>query len=306
MNFVNFGAFELENGRFFGENREILYYNSLSEFINDNKKESDLFFNEIDIFAGLNYDSKINSTNNGLVNNDNALKNYTKFSKKLRSFSNSWAYLPGSKIEGNSIRSLWRESKNSAVQVRMFENGDGSESNFKSVVANNSKGKIMHLATHGFFFDKLEFQNLRDTVKDFNNDNSSFRSGIVLSGGNIGWKKFDINNYTDDGILSSYEISKLNFNNVKLIVLSACDTGLGDIQSNEGVFGLQRAIKLAGAEKIIMSLWKVPDLQTKELMTYFYQNLIKGKTFNMSVSFAQSKMKLKYPPFYWAAFKLLN
>jgi CHAT domain-containing protein len=78
------------------------------------------------------------------------------------------------------------------------------------------------------------------------------------------------------------------------------------LQSNEGVFGLQRALKLAGAEKIIMSLWKVPDTQTMELMTYFYENLTSGTSVKKSLAIAQNKMKLKYSPFYWAAFKLLN
>jgi len=309
LNFINFGAFELEDGSVLSDNREISYYNSLSEFLLDEKLDSDFKFDEIDIYAGLNYNSK--NTNSIIqsklkLNNQIVLNNYDKFSSRLRSYNNTWDYLPGSKIEGNSIKMIFEVSPKYKFHVKMFENGNGDEFSFRNLVTSNSKSKILHMATHGFFFDKLDFQNLKDSININNLDNSAFRSGLILSGGNLGWKNFDINKYNDDGILTSYEISKLKFDKVKLVVLSACDTGLGDLQSNEGVFGLQRALKLAGAEKIIMSLWKVPDTQTMELMTYFYENLTSGTSVKKSLAIAQNKMKLKYSPFYWAAFKLLN
>lgn len=90
------------------------------------------------------------------------------------------------------------------------------------------------------------------------------------------------------------------------MVLSACETGLGDIKGSEGIYGLQRSFKLAGVNKIIMTLWKIPDLQTKELMMIFYQNYFNGKSASQSLRVAQTTMSLKYPPYYWAAFKLLE
>jgi CHAT domain-containing protein len=111
---------------------------------------------------------------------------------------------------------------------------------------------------------------------------------------------------TDDGILTAYEISNLDLSEAKLVVMSACETGLGDIKGSEGVFGLQRAFKLAGAQNIIMSLWKVPDAQTKELMKSFYQNCFKGLSVSDALRSAQLEMSKKYPPYYWAAFKLLE
>ena len=94
--------------------------------------------------------------------------------------------------------------------------------------------------------------------------------------------------------------------NCQLVVLSACETGLGDIKGSEGVFGLQRAFKLAGVKNIIMSLWKVPDEQTAELFELFYQNCFKEMSISEALSAAQSTMSKKYPPYYWAAFKLLE
>lgn len=304
LNFINFGAFEYEDGRRLNSIHDISYYNSLSEFIEDDKIDTDFRFDAVDIFSGLNYNIK--SSRSDFKNNLSSsyhisLKQFNDFSTKLRSFNNSWGYLPGSKKEGNSIKSIFESYNKRQIKVQMFENGEGDESIFRKLVTNNREPKILHLSTHGFFFEKL-INNKSTTYIS----NPSLRSGLILSGGNIGWKNFDINKLYDDGVLTSYEISKLKFNNIKLVVLSACDTGLGDVQSDEGVFGLQRAFKIAGAEKIIMSLWKVPDLQTTELMSFFYLNLKDGQTIKNSLKNAQIKMSLKYPPFYWAAFKLLN
>ena len=88
--------------------------------------------------------------------------------------------------------------------------------------------------------------------------------------------------------------------------MSACETGLGQINGSEGVFGLQRAFKMAGVKNIIMSLWKVPDVQTAELFDIFYKTCFSGKSIHEAFQIAQSEMKQKYPPYYWAGFVLLE
>ena len=90
------------------------------------------------------------------------------------------------------------------------------------------------------------------------------------------------------------------------MVLSACETALGDIKGSEGVFGLQRAFKMAGVKKMIVSLWQVPDKETAELMTAFYGYWLKGKTINEAFAQAQAEMRKKYSPYYWAAFVLVE
>jgi len=112
----------------------------------------------------------------------------------------------------------------------------------------------------------------------------------------------------EDGILTAAEVANLDLTNTKLVVLSACETGLGKIEGSEGTFGLKRGFKLAGVEQMIVSLWSVPDKETMELMTLFYTDL--SKTLNPVISFekAQKEMRLKYPtePEKWAGFVLVR
>ena len=135
------------------------------------------------------------------------------------------------------------------------------------------------------------------------------RSGLLLAGANHAWKtgkpfKPDM----EDGILTAYEISQMDLSNTELVVLSACETGLGDIQGNEGVYGLQRAFKIAGAKYLMMSLWQVPDFQTQELMTVFYQKWLTEKMpIPDAFHEAQQTMRKKYEhPYFWAGFVLVE
>ncbi len=138
-------------------------------------------------------------------------------------------------------------------------------------------------------------------------ENPLFRSGLLFAGANNAWLGKPLLNI-DDGILTAYEVSNLYLPNTKLVVLSACETGLGDIQGSEGVYGLQRAFKMAGVQNLIMSLWKVPDVETAEFMEIFYSNLFEGKSVNNAFYLAQNQMKNKYrtEPYKWGAWLLVR
>jgi CHAT domain-containing protein len=134
-----------------------------------------------------------------------------------------------------------------------------------------------------------------------------FRSGLVLAGGNPTWTGKTHSNGQEDGILTAYEIAQLDLTRTHLVVLSACETALGDVQDNEGVIGLQRAFKMAGVEQMIVSLWQVPDKATMELMTLFYKNWLSGEPTRQAFRKAQLRLKEKYKhPYYWAAFVLIE
>jgi len=147
-------------------------------------------------------------------------------------------------------------------------------------------------------------ENLRTRI--LSAENPLLRSGLVLSGANYQWKGGSRIPNLDDGILTAFEISNLNLFKTDLVVLSACETGLGDIYDTEGVFGLQRAFKAAGVDQLLISLWKVPDQQTLELMEYFYKFYLQSGDTTQALHKAQLKMSKKYRAYYWGAFVLMD
>ncbi len=163
----------------------------------------------------------------------------------------------------------------------------------KEAVEERIKGaqspKLLHLATHGYF------------VGSANQQNAMLASGLVLAGVNT--VKTDKN--AEDGVLTAYEVSTLNLDQTDLVVLSACETGLGKIEVGEGVYGLQRGFKVAGAKSILMSLWKVNDFTTKYIMQGFYKQWVRKGSPSQALQTAQLSLlkdKQTAHPFYWGAF----
>jgi CHAT domain-containing protein/tetratricopeptide (TPR) repeat protein len=214
-----------------------------------------------------------------------------------------WNNLPGTADEIKKIITLFA---NNRIKTQSFLKAAASEDNLKSL--SNKSPALLHIATHGFFYPEPEKQktgivagNVYMLAKD-----PLLRSGLVMAGANYVWNgKIPVYG-TDDGIATAYEISQLNLSSTELVVLSACETALGDVKGSEGVFGLQRAFKMAGVKKMIVSLWQVPDKETAELMTAFYGYWLKGKNVNEAFYQAQADMRKKYSPFYWAAFVLVE
>ncbi|MDE5713297.1 MAG: CHAT domain-containing protein, partial [Muribaculaceae bacterium] len=158
------------------------------------------------------------------------------------------------------------------------------------------KDYILHISTHGFFHDSGTFTNPMQN------------SGLLFANSQKYWMSDSLASSINDadGILRANEIAKLDLNGCRLVVLSACQTGLGEYNS-EGVYGLQRAFKLAGAQSILMSLWSVDDKATAELMTEFYRGLIAGQEPDEALVNAQRTLRAEgYSQDKWAAFVLLN
>ena len=189
-----------------------------------------------------------------------------------------------------------------------------TEETFKQLGRTESSPRILHLATHGYFFPDPKVKSDSRQAMDGSSpvfkisDHPMIRSGLILAGANHAWKTGKPLGNREDGVLTAYEISQLDLRNTELVVLSACETGLGQIEGNEGVYGLQRAFKIAGAKNLIMSLWQVPDNQTLELMTYFYQKLLLEKMpVRQALRAAQAEMRRqRYEPFYWAGFVVVE
>ena len=196
---------------------------------------------------------------------------------------------------------------NSNSTVELFSKANATEDNLKKIQSPD----ILHIATHGYFLTNNDTSKTKQSIANLIDDNykndSYLKSGLLLAGAQntLNGKQPESKN---NGILTAEEAKSLNLKDTELVVLSACETGLGDNLVGEGVIGLQRAFMIAGAKSVIMSLWSVSDEKTQELMTLFYTNWIKN---NMSKEEAlyQAKIEMKklYPqPYYWAGFVLLE
>lgn len=212
------------------------------------------------------------------------------------------AKLPGTKTEVEEIdRTLKAKNWNTKIYTEQF----ASEKNLRSVQSPN----VLHIATHGFYLkdiasgDKLFLGFERSNIQNY----SFLRSGIILAGAGPATQDSTNVDSENDGILTADEASMLNLSATDLVVLSACQTGLGDEMGTEGVAGLQRSFAIAGARHIIMSLWPVDDDATQFLMTEFYKNYAVTRDVEGSFKQAQKTVRGKYPhPYYWAAFVLLK
>jgi CHAT domain-containing protein len=219
--------------------------------------------------------------------------------------------LPGTRAEGERVATL--------LDVSPWLDAKALEGRLK---AECRSPRILHLATHGFFLPDQQ-PDLPDAARDIRIDpigphdeapgagrlagpmmeNPMLRSGLALAGANIWLAAGRLPEEAEDGLLTAEDVTGLDLLATKLVVLSACETGLGQVHVGEGVFGLRRAFVLAGAKTLVMSLWKVPDEPTRELMEDFYGRLLAGEGRAEALRQAQLTLKAKYSdPYYWGAF----
>jgi len=217
-----------------------------------------------------------------------------------------WGPIPSTKKE---IENIYRLLKGKGVSVSVFDSIAANEESFKSL--HRRSPDILHLATHGFVIDtpqKAEGNKFVATTNIYSQKDSYLMwAGLMLAGGNNIWQgRFNLTN-VEDGILTADEISRLDLSNTKLVVLSACETARGKVDPVDGVYGLQRAFKLAGVQTIVMSLWKVQDDATAMLMTQFYTYLTSGVEKHKALWKAMMDVRKKYKdPYYWAGFIMLD
>ena len=235
---------------------------------------------------------------------------YGRQSRDLDRSSLHFGHLPGTQKEGNNISKM--------LGVKPWLKGNVLEARIKKY----RSPRILHFATHGFFLKNQE----RDPNKEMREldalgalgfaesggmgrlsgldlENPLLRSGLALAGVNTWLKGQSPPSDAEDGLLTAEDVTGLDLLDTELVVLSACETGLGEVRTGEGVFGLRRSFVLAGADTLVMSLWKVPDQQARELMEEFYSRIIAGEPRAKALKNAQMSIRSKHPhPFYWGAF----
>ena len=244
------------------------------------------------IYGGLKYDTDESTLikDSYIYNVDRSLMTDDDIADSLN-LRNGVVYLPATKEEALDVESKLSKS---TVQASLFTDQKGTETSIKSFSGKDVE--IMHIATHGFYWTEEESKRMgelefiKTSVNSDVEDKALTRSGLLFSGANNALSGKKIPHGVDDGILTAKEISQMDLRKLDLVVLSACQTGLGEI-SGDGVFGLQRGFKKAGANTLMMSLWKVDDKATKLLMSRFYSNLVAGKSKIESLRDAQKYVR---------------
>lgn len=221
-------------------------------------------------------------------------------------------YLPNTEKEARMIAS---KLENTRIVTTIYSGTDAVEESFVALSGSNAPS-IIHLSTHGFYYrDTMGVKNREKMMSSATgesrfrySDDPLLRSGLLMAGANLAWKGLPLPPNMEDGILTAREVSNMNLTNTKLVVLSACQTGQGDVKGNEGVEGLQRGFKMAGARYLMMSLWEVPDKETAEFMETFYETWLGGTEIQEAFRSTQIAMRDKYKndPFKWAAFVLVE
>lgn len=215
------------------------------------------------------------------------------------------AYLPGTLIE---VQAIGKQLMQHDIPTNMFEQEQGTEEAFKSL---DGKGlSLIHIATHGFALTDDTPRNesaFKFILQEDAGGSPLSRSGLLLAGANYALKGGKLPVGIENGILTAREISLLDLSGTDLVVLSACRTGAGEIK-DDGVFGLQRGFKKAGATTLIMSLWSVSDAATMQMMTAFYSGLMRGLSKHEAFHEAQISVRSAgfEDPCYWAAFVMLD
>ncbi|MCF6359887.1 MAG: CHAT domain-containing protein [Cyclobacteriaceae bacterium] len=284
---------------------------------------ADGVYNQINLEAIPTSDDKyvLDNSNIVLVSNTKDLffnKTSTSKGKTTNSasmFGNPIYYVDASRPEKGAIGQLPGTEKEINALIKLLDKNGWTTSEkleyeaTESAIKQIKSPKIFHVATHGFFTPAQQIsQNAASGQKEATAlENPLLRTGLLLTGAGDLLTKTEFNYNEEDGILTAYEAMNMNLDNTDLVVLSACETGLGETKMGEGVYGLQRAFMVAGAKTLIMSMFKVDDTATQKLMVNFYQKWI--TTGNKRQSFVEAKKELRNEykdPIYWGAFIMIG
>jgi CHAT domain-containing protein len=305
LHLLNFSAISIGDNQTLGDKYRLVQLKTTASIVN-RKDEKVSVSDDLLLYGGIKYITDSTSLKQ-------AVKKYEKEEVITRSVVSAFTgpdeiqELPSSEIE---VDAIGQKAKQKNFRSIIMKGLDANEESIKAINGSKSPA-ILHIATHGFFNnDPIKLKNkesLSGGKKFMLSNDPLMRSGLMLAGANNVWMGKPIKG-VEDGILTGYEVSNLYLTNTKLVVLSACETGLGEVQKSEGVYGLQRAFKIAGVQNLIMSLWKVPDNTTSEFMQLFYEKLLEEKSIDEAFNLAQSTMRNKYRanPHKWAGMILIQ
>lgn len=289
----------LADGSLLGKHYKFVRLSSARELVKMKAKRESAEEHTAVLYGGLQYDMELSAMTEEASRYD--LSDFLPTRGDIVRGDSVFGELLGSKEEVMKIESILKRNK---WQVRTYMGQEGTEESFLSMHGNSPQ--ILQIATHAYYYTPKNAEDV-DYLKGYTDAMSL--SGLVLSGGNAAWQGKPLPDGVLGGILSANDIARLDLSNTDMVVLSACKSGQGKA-TTEGLYGLQRAFKKAGAGTIVMSLWNVDDKVTSEFMVTFYEYLAsshnawdKRKAFNA----AKTIIRMMHPaPFHWAAFVMLD
>jgi len=303
---ISFQALRMQPDKCLGQMYEIRNLISTQDIVNE---KNGIFNNNpsILLYGGIVYDCDTNNTKNDLSTTQSTISDFNFLSQKS---SNGFQleYLSGSLAEINSISDL---AQKSGGLVHTFSGKVCTEKQFRET--DFSKYAIVHISTHGLYQPTVKDNTSFGSITDKNilpvTPEPLMHCGLMFANANCALD--DISSLPDNnnGIVTAYDITQHSFASTQLVVLSACQTGLGDVVGNEGVVGFTRAFKTAGVEYQMVSLWKVNDYYTAQMLNKFYEFLFRGIEIHMALRLAQVFLQLNPAtnnPYFWAGFVLIE
>ena len=305
---INLGAIQLPGGQYVADRYELRHVFSLKEIsANENVQTAVNHAGKTAFLAGnptflLNKDEKTTAANLRAVSETpdaakwpGPLESILRNADDVRGINLS--PLPGSQQEVQELDALLRKK---GWQTTLVTGLIANEDTLKTL----KNPGILHLATHGYFMSNVR-SGAAGLSRPVLESNPMLRSMVFFAGAQNTLNQQPVGN--EDGILTAYEAQNLQLEGTELVVLSACQTAQGKIQNGEGVYGLQRALRIAGAQAVLLSLWDVDDKVGREFMTAFYEKWLGGTDKAEAFRAAQLAVKKKHPkPFYWAGFVLIG
>ncbi|GAA4322837.1 hypothetical protein GCM10023149_23410 [Mucilaginibacter gynuensis] len=284
---VNFNALPADKDSYFIDKFEIRLFNSIRQIA---EKQNNTSYSGPDavLYADINYGLKATNLSSG--ENKNITGSY-------------WPQMPVTLTEANSLSALYNSAKESTFVIT----GDAATEESLKQLSGKSP-RLLYIATHGFAKQAVVTNTGTNNGLQYSiADNPMFRSGIIMAGANYVWSGGASVEGKDDGVVTAYEIAGLDLSNTELVMLAACETALGDIKGNEGVFGLQRGFKLAGVQNMLLSLWNLPVSETIELTKQFYQQKSNNSMpIYQAFRSAQLGIRKNNPPYNWAGMILIE
>lgn len=245
------------------------------------RKKEPIDYDKLLVCGGMNYHTKLNPQTTG-----NDVRAYNFFAG-----NGSVSDLPGTLRE---IQTIMDVRHNPADTLLTGDNA--TDENFMQLL--KLRYPLVHISTHGYFAGRMDSGT---ELKPATTDRSMSKSGLIFAGASSALTDHEFNTNLFDGVLSASEVAKFDMQGTDLVTLSACQTALGDITA-DGIFGMQRALKMAGAKGLMVSLWSVRDLSSYKLFSYFYEELENQKVKDIHKAWKVARKKLSeyvhYTPYF--------